>query len=222
MSEIVMLSNVRLSFPHLSEPQKDQTNDGKFRVSYNAEFILEKDHPGFQQFMARVSEMAADKWKEHANNIIALINKDRKLRCYGDGSEKVNKKTFEPYNGYENNVYITAGATTIMDSPDGVAKRPQIIQADGSAVDPMNTMAYNQLTRQMYGGCRVNAAVKPWLQENKHGRGVRCDLIAVQFFKDDEPFGAGSEDVSEFFGAVATAPAQPVSTDTGTLPPFMM
>lgn len=221
MSEIIMLSNVRLSFPHLSEPQKDQTNDGKYRVSYNAEFILSKDHPGFKQFMTRIGEMAADKWKEHANNVLGLINKDRKLRCYGDGSEKVNKKTFEPYHGYTGNLYITAGCTTIMENPEGVAKRPQIIQADGSAVDPMNTMAYNQLTRQMYGGCRVNAAVKPWLQENKHGRGVRCDLVAVQFFKDDEPFGAGSEDVSEFFGAVATAPAQPVNNDTGVMPPWI-
>ena len=82
-----------------------------------------------------------------------------------------------------------------------------MIQADGSPIDPTNTMAYQQVARKMYGGCRVNAAVKPWLQENKHGRGVRCDLIAVQFAGDDTPFGEGAVDASSLFGAVAGAPA---------------
>jgi hypothetical protein len=59
----------------------------------------------------------------------------------------------------------------------------------------------------MYGGCRVNAAIKPWLQDNKHGRGIRCDLIAVQFAADDTPFGEGATDASNLFGAVAGAPA---------------
>ena len=68
-------------------------------------------------------------------------------------------------------------------------------------------MAFQQLARKMYGGCRVNAAVKPWLQENKHGRGIRCDLIAVQFASDDTAFGEGAVDASNLFGAVAPAPA---------------
>jgi hypothetical protein len=53
----------------------------------------------------------------------------------------------------------------------------------------------------------VNAAVKPWLQENKHGRGIRCDLIAVQFAGDDTAFGEGSVDASNLFAPVAGAPA---------------
>jgi len=88
----------------------------------------------------------------------------------------------------------------------------------------------------MYGGCRVNAAVKPWLQDNKHGRGVRCDLVAVQFARDDTPFGEGSVDASGLFGAVAAGapasapgfmaaqapamPAAPFGAPTG-LPSFM-
>jgi hypothetical protein len=82
-----------------------------------------------------------------------------------------------------------------------------MIQADGQPIDPTNTMAYQQLARKMYGGCRVNAAIKPWPQDNKHGRGIRCDLIAVQFAADDTPFGEGAVDASGMFGAVAGAPA---------------
>lgn len=196
MSDIIFLSNVRLSFPHLAEPQK-QVNEatGATRISYNAEFIMPQDHAGFVQFMQRYGAMALEKWKEHAQTVMGMIQQDRKTRCFGLGAEKINKKTFKPYDGYADAgaVFITAGRDSA----------PQMIQADGSPVDPANTMAYQQLARKMYGGCRVNAAVKPWLQDNKHGRGIRCDLIAVQFAADDVPFGEGATDASGLFGAVA-------------------
>ena len=225
MSEIIFLSNVRLSFPHLVEPQR-QINEltGKERISYNCEFIMPENHPGFAQFMARYGALALEKWKEHAQVVMGLIQNDRKTRCYGRGEEKVNKRTFQPYDGYAGHVFITAGRES----------QPQMIQADGSPVDAANSMAYQQLARKMYGGCRVNAAVKPWLQDNKHGRGIRCDLIAVQFAGDDTAFGEGNVDASGMFGAVAAgampgfaaapAPAMPAAPFPGApagLPPFM-
>jgi hypothetical protein len=168
---------------------------GAQRISYNAEFIMPQDHAGFQQFMARYGAMALEKWKEHAQTVMGMIQQDRKTRCFGVGTEKISKKTFKPYDGYGDTgaVFITAGRDSA----------PQMIQADGSPVDPANTMAYQQLARKMYGGCKVNAAIKPWLQDNKHGRGIRCDLIAVQFAGDDTPFGEGAADASSMFGAVA-------------------
>ena len=213
MSEILFLTNVRLSFPHLVEPQKrvnEQT--GQERISYSADFILAPNDPAFSKFMQIYTGMANSKWKEHAQQVMAMIQADRKSRCYGQGSEKVNKKTFQPYDGYKDNVFISAS----RDAP------PQMIQADGSPVDPSNTMAYQQLARKMYGGCRVNAAVKPWLQENKHGRGIRCDLVAVQFANDDKPFGEAAVDVSGLFGAVVApaASAMPAAPFAG-LPPFL-
>lgn len=213
MSDIIFLSNVRLSFPHLAEPQR-KTNEqtGKERVSYNAEFIMPQDHAGFVQFVQRFHAMALEKWKEHANTVIQMIQNDRKSRCFGRGEEKVNKKTFQPYDGYPGMVFISAGRDSA----------PQIIQADGTPIDPNNTMAYQQLTRKMYGGCRVNAAVKPWIQANAHGNGIRCDLIALQFAGDDTPFGEGAVDASGMFGAVASAPAAASAPAIPGLPPFMM
>jgi hypothetical protein len=216
MSDLIFLSNVRLSFPHLVEPQRKVSPEtGKERVSYSGDFIMPPDHPGYKQFMAKVNEMALAKWKEHAGTVMTMINADRKLRCYGDGGQKVNSKTFQTYDGYAGMVFVTAG----RDQP------PQIIQSDGTPVDPTNTMAYQALTRKMYGGCRVNVALKPWLQENKHGRGVRCDLVAVQFAGDDKAFGEGAVDASGMFGAVAAAPAAPAFFGAAPaampLPPFM-
>jgi len=198
MSEIILLSDVRLSFPHIAEPQKNVNEQtGATRISYNAEFLMPQDHPGFQQFMARYAALALDKWKEHANTVMTMISKDRKTRCFGEGDEKVNKKTFKPYDGYAGNVFITAG----RDQP------PQIIEANGQPIDPSNTMAYQMLTRKMYGGCRVNAAIKPWVQANSYGNGIRCDLVALQFLRDDTAFGEGAADASSMFGSVAGAPA---------------
>ena len=214
MSDIIYITNARLSFPRLPEPQKTVSPEtGKERISYNCELILAPNDPCFAQFMAKVQEMAVARWKEHAVQVLTMVNADRKLRCYGNGAEKVNKKTFQPYDGYAGCVYITAGRET----------PPQVIQADGKPIDPSNTMAYQQLTRGMYGGCYVNAAVKPWLQENKFGRGVRCDLVAIQFTRDGEPFGEGAVDASGMFAPVAKAPDGTVPAPSmPSLPPFMM
>ncbi len=217
MNTPIYLSNVRLSFPHLAEPQK-QVNDqtGKTRISYNAEFLMPKTHEGFSQFMKRYGELALEKGKENANAIMQMIQSDRKSRCFGAGEEKVNKKTFLPYDGYAGNVYITAG----RDVP------PQMIQADGTPIDPENTMAYMQLARKLYGGCRVNVAIKPWWQnpnpEKQYSHGIRADLIAIQFAGDDAPFGEGSVvDVSGIFGAVATK-SEPQSQPVMPTAPFGM
>lgn len=212
--EVILLSNVRLSFPHLVEPQrKIDAKTGKERVSYSADFIMAPDHPGYAQFMKRVNEMALTRWKEYTPQVMQMVNAERRMRCYGDGNQKVASKTFKIYDGYAGQVYITAGRDT----------QPQIIQADGSPIDPQNTMAYQTLTRKMYGGCRVNVALKPWLQDNDIGRGVRCDLVAVQFAGDDQPFGEGAVDASGMFGQVqqAAPAAAPAPAFMMPVPPFM-
>ena len=215
---VILLSDVRLSFPHLAEPQVSVNEvTGNKRISYNGEFLMPESHPGFKQFMQRYAELATENVREHAQAVMQMIASDRKSRCFGQGAEKVNKKTFQPYDGYVGNVYITAG----KDTP------PQVIDASGAAIDPANTMAYQMITRKMYGGCRVNVALKPWWQKanpaKQYGHGVRCDLVAIQFFKDDTPFGEGVVDASAMFGQVAAAPTA-VPSPAGAampLPPFL-
>ena len=192
MSEIIFLSNVRLSFPQLVEPRSSVENGAK---KFSADFLMPLAHPGVQQFGAEYMKAAQEKWKEQAQAVMSMIQGDRKLRCFGQGNDKLNGKTFKPYDGYADQFYISANKDQM----------PQMIQADGSAVDPTNTMAYQALARKMYGGCYVNAAIRPWLQENKHGRGVRCELIAVQFAGDGEAFGEAVSDATALFKPVAAA-----------------
>ena len=217
MAEIIYLSNVRLSFPALVEARAS-ANDPNAKKKFSADFILTPDHPGYAAFMAEYAKAAGAKWMEHAQNVMNMIHADRKLRCYGAGNEKIDSKTFKPYLGYEGMMYLSASKDVA----------PQMIQSDGTAVDPANTMAYQALARKLYGGCYVNAAIRPWLQENKHGRGVRCDLVAVQFLKDGEAFGEGAIDAAPLFGQVAApvqagspAPAMPFQPAAPAAPSFL-
>ena len=203
MSEIVFLQDVRLSFPHIVEPHSAAANAPK---KYSADFIMPQDHKGFASFMQQVAMIAQEKWKDNSTAVLQMIQADRKLRCFGGPADKIDKKTFKPYSGYDGNVYISANKDQM----------PQMIRIDGTPVDAGNTMEYQQLARKMYGGCFVNAAVRPWCQENKYGCGIRCDLIAIQFARDGEAFGEGAADASSLFGAVAAAAAAPA------FPSFLM
>lgn len=199
MADVFYINRARLSFPKLVEAQaaKDQPGSAK---KFGADLILHPNDPQYGQFMQQVHAVAGEKWKEHANNVLALIQPDRRLRCYGQGGEKIDKKTYKPYEGYENMVYISASSNE--DRP------PQMIRADGTICDNLNTMERQALARKLYGGCFVNVAVRVWPQDNQFGRAIRCELIAIQFAEDGTPFGDAPPDLTGKFGAVQ-APAVP-------------
>lgn len=220
-NEIIFATDLVLSFPHLVDAHKAPTAAPTVQPKFSADFIIPVDHPALKAFMHRYAEMAQAKWGENANAVMQMIQADRKNRCFGMGTEKVDKKTFKPYKGYDGKAYITASR----------ADRPQMIRADGSPVDASNTMEQQALARKMYGGCYVNVALKPWIQENSFGRGIRCDLVAIQFAKDGESFGDAAEpDVTNMFAAVAApvgaasnpfAPQAPAAPVMPGLPSFM-
>lgn len=194
MSDIIFFSNVRLSFPQLAQPRASA--EGAI-PKYSGAFLMEPTHPNIPEFMKQYGELALAKWNQHATQVMQLIQNERKLRCYGPGEENVNSKTFQVYDGYPGMFVISANRENM----------PQMIKPDGTGVDPLNTMECQQMARSLYAGCYVNVALRPWLQDNKHGRGVRCDLVAVQFAGDGVPFGEGATDASAMFGAGASTGA---------------
>lgn len=194
---MIFLNNVRLAFPRIKEPSED----GK----YTAAFLMPASHPSYQEFMKKVGELALDKWKDKTSSVMGIINSDGKKRCYAEGNTKISQKTFKVYDGYADNMVINA-----------VNKhKPVIYDANGNKVDPTG-IQHAQEINKFYSGCHVNVVVKPWLQDNTHGVGVRCELMAIQFLKDGDKLGGGDNEVevSGMFAAVPqTAP---------TLPPFMV
>ena len=207
MSEIIMLTNTRLSFPQLVEARAYQEGQAK---KFSADLILDPAGEDWKKVMHSVMQSAQEKWGDNAQAVLQMCQADRKLRAFGNGAEKVDKKTFKPYEGYEGAVYVSANN----------ANPPQMIESNGKSVDPTNTMAYQALARKMYGGCYVNAAIKFWIQDNKYGRGIRCELIALQFAKDGTPFGDAAPDASNLFGAVA-APAGGATPAGMAFPSFL-
>ena len=207
MSEIIMLTNTRLSFPQLVEARAYQEGQVK---KFSADLILDPAGEDWKKVTHSVMQSAQEKWGDNAQAVLQMCQADRKLRAFGNGAEKVDKKTFKPYEGYEGAVYVSTNN----------ANPPQMIESSGKSVDPTNTMAYQALARKMYGGCYVNAAIKFWIQDNKYGRGIRCELIALQFAKDGTPFGDAAPDASNLFGAVA-APAGGATPAGMAFPAFM-
>lgn len=62
-------------------------------------------------------------------------------------------------------------------------------------------------------GYQVDMLCKLWAQNNEHGKKVNCDLIAVQFKREDQTFGEGrisEDDIDETFDA-----ADEEDTDSG-------
>lgn len=206
MSQL-FLTKARLSFPHLVEPQVNKNEPTK-PGSYNGDLIpSESDWAAFIQLC---TSLVQEKFKDQAQVVMNLIQAKTKLRCFGSGSEKINSKTGEIYSGYAGNMFISTKSFN----------KPQIINASGAKIDNDNSMLYRDLTSKMYAGCRVNAVIKPWIQDNEHGRAIRCELVALQFAADDEPFGKPEADVTSFFSPVATTAA--ASAPAMGLPPFMM
>lgn len=199
----------RISFPWIVEPQVKKNDKGVDVASYNCDVIMTPNDPAFAKFIALVQQMAVEKWKENAGVALQKINSDRKTRCYGQGEEKTSTKTFQVHAGYAGHVYIGARSD----------RQPQIIGSDGRQIDPTNTLQVRAVASKIYGGCFANVVVKPWLQQNDKGIGIRCDLVAIQFAKDGEPLGAGAADTTGMFGAVAAGPA--VGTPAVAMPGFM-
>lgn len=195
MAETIYLQNVRLSFPKLVEASsnKDFPDAAK---KFSCDLIVSPTSPDYTKVRNEISKVAGEKWKDHASAVLSMIQADRRLRFYGNGAEKINGKTFKVYDGYEGNAYFTVSSNE--DRP------PQIIRPDGSVCD--NPMERQVLARKLYGGCYVNAAIRPWTQDNAFGKGMRCELVAVQFAADGEPFGEAPPDLTGMFSATA-APA---------------
>ena len=66
----------------------------------------------------------------------------------------------------------------------GACRRRNILDKDKTEL--------SQTAGRPYGGCYVNATIEVWAQNNDFGKTTRAQLLAVQFAKDGDAFGAGT------------------------------
>jgi len=66
------------------------------------------------------------------------------------------------------------------ENPD---RRPSVRNQRG------NILAPDEIAEAIYPGCFVNILIRPWAQNNKHGKKINANLIGVQFAGNGERFG---------------------------------
>ena len=106
----------------------------------------------------------------------------------GDGEDKA-------YDGYENAMYVSASGKnrpTVIDR-----ERTPLVEEDGKP----------------YAGAYVNAAISIWIMDNKWGKRVNCNLVAIQFVKDGETFGSGAVKADELFDDISSESAEDAADD---------
>jgi hypothetical protein len=174
-SDIILLKDVRLSFPRLFKPRAfKQGQDPR----YEATFLLDPSNAAHAAAIKEIKSTAMKIAKEHfGENVPKALAENL---CYGDGNKK-------DYDGYADQFYIS---TANKIKPAVVDRRKQPLTQDSG---------------KPYAGCYVNAQITLWVldwrdpESSMTKRGIYANLIAVQFNRDGEPFGTRTDSAVETF-----------------------
>ncbi|MGQ0595806.1 ssDNA-binding protein [Aquabacterium sp.] len=177
-------NDLRLAFPDLWEATQVQ---GQGSFAYRCTILVPKGSDNAKMVDKHIREMAAEEWKTKADRILDEILPDKKACCWVDGDRR-------DYSGYEDNYALSV----IRYREKG---RPTIVDRDRSPL--------TEKDGKPYAGCYVNAKVQLWTQDNKHGKGIRCELLGIQFVLDGDAFAGGAKaaDADEFEDLSAGADA---------------
>ena len=189
----VILKNVRIAFAWLNEPQPGQISEQTGQpgpAKYGAMFLIPNDQTeAINAVMGSMWNQAVAKWQDKATGIWQGLASVGKL-ALRDGMTK------SEYDGFPGCQFISA--STPAD------KRPPELLSNFAGPDG----APAKLPRpqsMIYSGCYVNAQLDFWVQDNKFGKRINCEIAAVQFNRAGDSFGAGG--VAANLSAFSAQPA---------------
>lgn len=179
-SDIVVLENVRLSFPKLFKPEASiEGGVPKFGAGFLMDPATTSGAANIKKMTAAINAASKKTWAEKADKVRKALDSDRSgLR---DGDTATNGEG-DVYAGYEDQMFVSASNR----------KRPQVLNRDKSPLVEEDGV--------MYGGCYVDAVVSVWATADKKlgGNGIFATLEVVRFRKDGEPFGAAPVDADDY------------------------
>ena len=168
----VMLTNVRLAFPHLFTPSRGDENGGYRR---GALFIIDgNDAENLAKVNAAIQSAAVRKWPDEKKRagILAMLTRQDKL-CLHEGITKAK------YDGFEGNWFVSANAKSAKEAKDA---------GPVTVVDRDRSIALTEADGRPYSGCYVNALVEIYAQDNNFGQRINAVLKGVQFWADGDAF----------------------------------
>jgi len=168
----LMLKDKRIGFPALATPQA--IGDGE--PAYGGRLIIDPSDDDVAVIDAAIREVAKEKWKDTAEDVLAVLREEKRI-CFEKSAYR-NKKTGKVYDGFEGKFSLGTRNPKV---------RPTIVDRFGNEVTDTS-----EIGRLIYSGCRVNARVEFWAQDNSFGRRINCSLLGVMFAGDDQNFGGGS------------------------------
>ena len=151
LNTILMLKDVRLSYPSLFERATFDGVEGK----YEASFLIEDGDAQIGEIRKLFKSMMQE------SNLKIPAQKLCLTESQGDDEYLVFKAS--------NN------------------RKPIVIDRDLSPLTADDG--------RIYAGCYVNAKVNCWLQNNRFGKRINANLLAVQFVRDGERFAGMSSDM---------------------------
>lgn len=178
--EFIKLENVRASYPFVGTPSEDENDNGEITTSYRITGMLNKEtHPEAKNLIKEVIERLLK-----AND--AKVPTDKWFLSNGDDKEDENM----------------AGHWLVACSDK--KRRPTARDQKGHVMDDIA-----KIDDKFYGGCWVNLLIRPWYfngnvkgAKKTYPKRISCGVQAVQFLKDDTPFGSGRVDDTDVWGSV--------------------
>lgn len=171
---IVVLKNVRISFPDLFKPGKPM-NEGD-AAKYGCQSIIDKGSEAETAAKAAMMQTAQETFGPNWKAIVQAMEKTKK--CLRNGDDNLDKEG-NIREGYAGKMYLVARnkakpALVGRKNPDGTFQ--YLTEEDGKP----------------YGGCFANVKVdiKAMKAKEKIPNQIYASLLAVQFVRDGDAFGA--------------------------------
>lgn len=189
---IVILKDVRLSYPDLHKPGKP-LNEGD-TPKYGAQFIFSPDSDAAKAAKDALTAAAQEVFGANWQAIVGAMEKSKK--CLRKGDDNLTKDG-AIRDGYGGNLYLVArnkAKPLLIGGRKVNGEFPVLTEADGKP----------------YGGCYVNVKVdiKAMKAKDRIPNQIYATLLTVQFVRDGDAFGAApgtAEGFDEVEGATADA-----------------
>lgn len=195
-SQTLILKDVRLFWADLFHPAADSTDEKTGQVikgKYTATLIFDPASDAGKAAQAAFQKAAADEFGANWAKVVEAI--DPKKKCIKKGDHKLDKDG-NVYPGFEGQLYLAAKNTV----------KPVVVDSYFTNGKPT---PIDENSGRIYRGCYVNAKIEISAFTSKNpavGRMIGAKVLAVQFARDGEAFGA-AQPTADGFEDLGGAPA---------------